>query len=234
MSTAGIPWSAERHAKNTALYGTSEERLWRNIEFDTNGGCWLWAGVVPSRSTKSYGAMRHQGRQQRAHRVAWLLFRGEIPPGLYVCHRCDTPACVNPAHLFLGTAKDNNEDCRRKGRWAGPPPPRSDKLSSADVLEIVRRADAGETSAAIAADYGVRPKTVNAIRCGLARSSVTGRSPGPGDHCKPHLITWRGQTRSISDWARDLGMTHVALRYRLARGWSLDAALSTPPRRPAR
>lgn len=51
-----------------------------------------------------------------AHRVSWIIFRGKIPKGKHVLHKCDTPLCVNPKHLFIGTALDNIRDCFNKGR----------------------------------------------------------------------------------------------------------------------
>ena len=75
-------------------------------------GCWLWIG---SADEDGYGSI-YDGRGKRAHRVAWELFRGDIPHGMQVCHKCDTPACVNPDHLFIGTGLDNMRDKVRKGR----------------------------------------------------------------------------------------------------------------------
>lgn len=66
-----------------------------------------------------YGAINaggHSGRALRAHRVSWNIHNGNIPEGLFVLHRCDIPACVNPEHLFLGTILDNNRDMCSKGR----------------------------------------------------------------------------------------------------------------------
>jgi hypothetical protein len=83
----------------------------------TESGCWLWIGRT---GHFGYGIMPlgARGKRASAHRVSWELFRGQIPPGMNVCHHCDVPCCVNPLHLFLGTQKDNLQDCGRKGRTA--------------------------------------------------------------------------------------------------------------------
>lgn len=95
-----------------------EERFWEKV--NRTDGCWLWTA---STRDKGYGAFsyRKDGRQiqDRAHRFSWVLHNGPIPPGLWVLHNCpdgDNPACVNPAHLWLGTSDDNIRDMNAKGR----------------------------------------------------------------------------------------------------------------------
>lgn len=93
---------------------TRESRFWAKV--DTAGGidaCWPWSG---NRIAKGYGIFTHRGRNAGAHRTAYQYAVGQIPDGLWVLHRCDNPPCCNPAHLWLGTATDNNRDMIAKGR----------------------------------------------------------------------------------------------------------------------
>lgn len=80
------------------------------------GDCILW---MAGKDHNGYGLIRAGGnRKLLAHRAAWIVHFGTIPDGLYVCHSCDVPACINPAHLFLGTHTDNMRDMSTKGRAA--------------------------------------------------------------------------------------------------------------------
>lgn len=80
-------------------------------------GCWVWTA---GRCSSGYGTFFYHGRVQPSNRVAWMLMVGQIPADKIVCHTCDNPACVNPAHLWLGTHLDNARDKMAKGRhtWA--------------------------------------------------------------------------------------------------------------------
>jgi hypothetical protein len=82
--------------------------------------CWIWEA---GKDWDGYGVFTYgttsERRSCRAPRLAWRLAFGKIPAALFVLHKCDNPSCVNPNHLFLGTAKDNSEDMMRKGRWRG-------------------------------------------------------------------------------------------------------------------
>lgn len=92
----------------------TKESFLKNM--DRSGGkraCWIWEKMV---TKKGYGTVTYHQKHMRAHRVAYILFRGEIPEGMLVCHKCDNPSCCNPSHLFLGTNADNMKDRDRKKR----------------------------------------------------------------------------------------------------------------------
>lgn len=90
---------------------TTEDRFWEKV--DKSGDCWLWTA---SKLPFGYGRFFCETDHIYAHRFSYILHYGNIPEGLIICHHCDTPACVNPAHLFAGTYKDNAVDREQKGR----------------------------------------------------------------------------------------------------------------------
>lgn len=130
---------------------------------ERHGDCMVWTGALQSRG---YGQTAISGRQTSSHRAAWTLAFGAIPAGMFVCHRCDRRACINPEHLFLGTAKDNSTDMVRKGRSPrGPRQPRS-KLNPTMVREIRARLHSGDAQVHIARAFGISQSLVSEVKRG--------------------------------------------------------------------
>ncbi len=117
---------------------------------------------------------RKAPRWLKAHRLSYEIHAGPIPDGLCVCHHCDNPPCVNPAHLFLGTRADNSEDAVVKGRMARQIGERNSraKLTEDDVREIVRLRKTGLTQQAIADLYNVSQVRVSSIMLGKSWSHL--------------------------------------------------------------
>lgn len=90
-----------------------KERFENKILLIPESTCWHWCGA---KNSDGYGSFQVEGKTQGAHRVSYQLYIGEIPCGLCVCHSCDTRGCVNPAHMFLGSHRDNMRDMTAKNR----------------------------------------------------------------------------------------------------------------------
>jgi hypothetical protein len=133
------------------------DRFWLQVE--KSDTCWLWRGSALS---NGYGQIAHNRRHRLAHRVAWELAYGPIPDGLWVLHHCDTPRCVRPDHLFVGTHQDNNDDKVRKGRQARGETGGRAVLNTQQVRDAYRLRQEGLTYKAIAAIFGVDPTTIYA------------------------------------------------------------------------
>jgi hypothetical protein len=89
------------------------ERIKNRISILPSPGCWNWTAC---KTNRGYGKTSLNGMTTYVHRAIWVINFGEIPTGMYVCHKCDNPSCCNPEHLFLGTQKDNMRDCANKDR----------------------------------------------------------------------------------------------------------------------
>lgn len=137
-------------------------RIEQNIQTEPNTGCWLWTGASLHHG---YGVTHINGRNQRAHRLSYEAYRGQIPDGLLVMHICDTPGCVNPLHLRAGTVSDNTMDAFKKGRIKPPvlcgPDRCNSKLSKDQVVAI--RADSRPWRI-LAKEYGVTKSSIWQIK----------------------------------------------------------------------
>jgi hypothetical protein len=147
---------------------TMKDRLLHRIR-KMPSGCWeVQFGI----NKQGYGVISvGQGKnpeKYQAHRVAYEVFVGEIPNGLFVCHKCDNTKCVNPDHLFLGTHTDNMRDMINKGRRYITYGERSGlcKLTTEQVLKIRKDTRLGTI---IAKEYGVTKSTISMIRTRASR-----------------------------------------------------------------
>ena len=143
------------------------DRFHDKVDQQPEDGCWLWTGATKELGYGVIGLGRRDEGTAKAHRVAWMLYRGEIPEGMCILHRCDQPKCVRPEHLFCGTLSDNMKDCVSKGRnfipdnrgtnakWA--------KLTETAVQDIRSKAMSG---VAYARKYNVSKSAIYQIWCG--------------------------------------------------------------------
>jgi hypothetical protein len=138
----------------------AEIRFLSRVEFDA--GCWYWTGW---KDKDGYGVLSVNNRNVRAHRFSWEQVNGPIPGKMCVCHMCDTPSCVNPDHLFLGSNEDNSADRHAKGRTVKVQGERHgvSKLTAEQVREIRRLYDRDVRHREIASKFGITPSTVSGI-----------------------------------------------------------------------
>jgi len=126
-----------------------------------NNGCWDWLGTA---TKEGYGVIYFNRKTHLVTRTMWLLVNGPIPAGLFCCHKCDRPICCNPAHLFLGTAKDNTQDCIAKGRYKSNQSPIRVRKLTAEQVNSIRAAVGLQRDIALA--HGVSVACVCLIRAG--------------------------------------------------------------------
>jgi hypothetical protein len=157
-------YSAVVHAADVA-------RFWSKV--DTSGDCWLWTAGTTAKGYGVFGTgSKRDGTATHviATRFVWQLTHGPIPPGLLVCHSCDTPACVNPTHLYLGTAAENsaamvsrgrhlegNLRAARKRRGEANPNSRLTTEQARRIREVYRT---GMATSALARQYGVSRQVI--------------------------------------------------------------------------
>lgn len=138
-------------------------RFWSKVQIGAPDACWPWTGA----KRDGYGMFKANGRNHGAHRIALTLQGVEVPDVAVVCHRCDNPPCVNPAHLFVGTRADNNADMFAKRRNMLPPTSKlSPELAAEIRAEVARRLAEGRPyygAKDLARRYGVTHISIRAV-----------------------------------------------------------------------
>lgn len=157
-------------------FKTPEQRFLECFKKGKRNRCWNWKKTFVGK----YGQHFSRGKVWLAHRFAYTFFKGPIPKGLLVCHKCDNPRCVNPNHLWIGTYLDNKHDCMKKKRHAfgNRHPARSKKygaafrlrlsgtnnsnasLTDSKVRQILKLHKEGKTQVFLAKRYGVWTNTI--------------------------------------------------------------------------
>ena len=166
------------------LHGSIEKKFAIRSSGRNEKGCWIWSG---KKDLDGYGNIRDGLKMKRAHRVAWELYRGPIPAGAHVLHKCNNPSCVNPAHLSIGDHKENMQDRKVNGRpwhsdshketmrrkmkgraitWKAKISEAVKKLTPEQCADIRKRAAQGEKVQDLAAEFGVHRTTISKAKLG--------------------------------------------------------------------
>lgn len=147
-----------------------EDRFMKYVQkSDDPDGCWEWIGC---KNSDGYGSFKINNKTYSSHRVSYALFIGDIPDRMLVCHSCDNPNCVNPAHLWLGTNKDNVTDMYNKGRQSHVGAPKgenhwSHKLTEQKIYQIHKMIEQGHAQRKIAKMFEISESTVSYIKSNL-------------------------------------------------------------------
>ncbi len=148
-----------------------DRRFWSKVRVGGADECWEWHGA---RNRDGYGRFFYDGRNWHAHRLAWMFEAGleSMPLGVVVCHRCDNRRCVNPAHMFAGTQRENIADAMAKGRMQRGERSGTAKLTAAQIPAILQQVAEGHPLQWIAAQFGVGYGAIHAIKHGVTWGHV--------------------------------------------------------------
>lgn len=155
---------------------STEVRFWQKVQKAGDNDCWMWRGTV---DRNGYGRLKRPGSRQEkrefmAHQLSWELHFGANVHKKYVLHHCDTPGCVNPKHLWLGTAKDNSDDKIAKGRFGSRIGRMNGnaRLTEDAVKDILSALKGGATQQSLADLHGVKQPQISRIALGTSWSHL--------------------------------------------------------------
>lgn len=149
---------------------TIAERFWEKVDVRLGNHCWNWIGG--KHHIYGYGHFWVNGKTKTSSRIAWELVYGEIPAGLFICHKCDNPSCCNPDHLFLGTTQENMTDRNNKKHTACGEYNGRSKLTTKDVILIRSLYNTGVSVKKISIQFNVVETTIYSIIRGETWASV--------------------------------------------------------------
>lgn len=144
------------------------ERFWTKVPDAGDEECWLWSGA---RTSSGYGSMSVADKTVLAHRLSVQISGRDVPKGAHVRHACDTPLCVNPAHLLLGTHAENMADMASRGRAVGRP-----SLSEDEARDVLRAEGSYDD---IGRRFGISKWQVGRIKRGQSRARLQGADGEP-------------------------------------------------------
>lgn len=149
------------------------DKFWAKVDKTSNpNGCWIFG------NGKGYQMFGPEYNSMYAHRFSYTIHKGQIPNGLFVCHTCDNPKCVNPSHLWLGTNKDNVNDKIAKGRQLKGSQIPASKLTEADVYAIRSAKYYRGINTDLAKKYKVRREHICKLRAGQGWSHLNNEHSG--------------------------------------------------------
>lgn len=187
---------------------------------DKETGCWEWQGY---KNEDGYGRASYGGKLELAHRMTYTMFKGNIPKGMCILHKCDNPGCCNPEHLFVGTRSDNMQDMLAKGRGSkrqvfGEEHSHT-SFTELDILEI--RKDWHESTIScrdLGEIHGVTPGCISAICRGENWVQLPITTPHPKRHLSRRAMDYKDEILcaflegdTISKISRDINMSRQSI-----------------------
>lgn len=208
-------------------------RFWSKVDRSAgDDGCWLWTASKVHGYGQFNPGMLHGRTMTKAHRVSWELANGPIPASedrygtMCVCHRCDVRACVNPAHLFLGTHADNMADKMAKGRQPRGEATKNAVLTDDVVREIHRLSSSGLSLRAIAMRVGQAVGTVHRALSGLTWGHVDS-ADRPTKRQSTVKLTWQLAEALRADRATGMFCRELAAKYGISRAQAQNVVRGT-------